>query len=78
MRRLRPVLFVFALTLTTLALGVKARAAECVDGQHGWVDFGSCCSPYNVVQLLPALCVDGNWEYDSSRAGYKCVFSSPC
>jgi hypothetical protein len=80
MRRFRAVLFVFALTLTSLALGPgpRARAAECTDGNRGWVDFGSCCFPYNVVQLLPAICVDGYWEYDSSRSGYKCVFSEPC
>jgi hypothetical protein len=77
MRRLRPVLFVFALTLTSLALPPRARAAECTNGQHGWIDFGSCCYPYNVVQLLSATCVDGFWEYDG-RPGYKCVFSSPC
>jgi len=45
--------------------------------EYGWIDFGSCCSPYNVVQLLSATCVDGTWEYDG-RPGYKCVFSSPC
>jgi hypothetical protein len=78
MRRLRPVLFVFALTLTFLALGPGARADECVDGQFGWIDFGSCCPGYNVVQLLHAQCVDGSWQIDPRSSGYKCVFSSPC
>jgi len=78
MRRLRPVLLVLVLTLTPLALSTRARASECSDGQRSWQDFGSCCWPSNVVQLLPAICVDGFWEYDSSRSGYKCVFSEPC
>jgi hypothetical protein len=76
MRRLRPVLFVLVLTLTTLALGSRARAAECTDGQFGWIDFGSCCYPYDVVQLLRAQCVDGTWQVYGS--GYKCLFDSPC
>lgn len=78
MRRLRPLLFVFALTLTTLALGPGARAAECTDGSRDWIDFGTCCPQYNVVQLLPGVCVDGFWQIDSSRPGYKCLFDSPC
>jgi hypothetical protein len=78
MRRLRPLLFVSALTLTTLALGPKARAGECIDGESGWADFGTCCWPYDVVQLLPTICVDGTWEYDSSRSGYHCLFDEPC
>jgi hypothetical protein len=53
MRKLRPILFVLALTLTSLALGPKAQAAECSDGDRGWIDFGTCCWQYNVVQLLP-------------------------
>jgi hypothetical protein len=77
MRRLRPILFVFALTLTTLALGPRARAAECTDGQFGWIDFGTCCYPYDVVQLLRGVCVDGSWQIYGS-GGYKCLFDSPC
>jgi hypothetical protein len=77
MRRLRPALFVFALTLTTFALGPRARADVCTDGQTGWIDFGTCCYPYNVVQLLHGTCVDGNWQIDGSP-GYKCLFDSPC
>ena len=60
MRRLRPVLFVFALTLTTLALGPHTRAAVCTDGQKDWIDFGTCCPQSNVVQLLRGVCVNGN------------------
>jgi hypothetical protein len=77
MRKLRPVLFIFALTLTSLALGSRAQGAECTDGQTGWIDFGTCCWPYNVVQLLRGVCVDGSWQIDSSGGGYKCL-SSPC
>lgn len=79
MRRLRPALFVLALTLTSLALGPKARAAECTDGNRGWIDFGTCCWQLdNEVQLLPGICVDGNWQIDSSRAGYKCLIGTTC
>jgi hypothetical protein len=78
MRRLRPLLVGFALTLTVLAAGSKARASECVEGQFGWIDFGSCCPGYNVVQLLHAKCIDGFWQIDPRSSGYKCVFSSPC
>jgi hypothetical protein len=78
MRRLRPLLLVLVLTLTPLALSTKVRAAECIDGHRGWADFGSCCFPDRVVQLLPAVCVDGFWEYDASRSGYKCLFTDPC
>ena len=31
-------LLIFTLTLTTLALGSKARADECTDGEFGWID----------------------------------------
>jgi hypothetical protein len=44
----------------------------------GWIDFGSCCPGYNVVQLLHAKCIDGFWQIDPRSSGYKCVFSSPC
>lgn len=78
MRRLRPVLFVLVLTLTSLALGSKAQGSECTDGDRGWIDFGSCCWPYDVVQLLRGVCVDGSWQIDPNNSGYKCVFSEPC
>ncbi len=78
MRKLRPVLFIVALTLTSLALGPKARASECSDGQRGWEDFGTCCWPSNVVQWLPAICVDGIWQVDTTRSGYHCLIDEPC
>jgi hypothetical protein len=76
-RKLRPFLLVFALALTMTALGPKARAGECNDGDTGWVDFGTCCWPYNVVQLLRGECVDGSWQVVSSSP-YHCLFDSPC
>jgi hypothetical protein len=76
-RRSRLFLLVFALTLTTMALGSKARAAECTDGEFGWIDFGSCCWQFSppTVQLLRAQCVDGTWQVSGS--GYKCP-PDPC
>jgi hypothetical protein len=75
-RRSRLFLLVFALTLTTLALGSKVRADECVDGQFGWIDFGTCCPYIGGVQLLRGQCVDGTWEIVPGP-GYKCL-ADPC
>jgi hypothetical protein len=75
-RRLRLFLFAFALVLTSLVLSPNARAGECVDGDEAWVDFGTCCWPYNVVQLLRAECVNGYWQVVGSS--YHCLWDSPC
>ena len=76
-RRTRLYLLVFALTLTILSLGSKARADECTDGEYGWIDFGTCCPCVNGVQLLRAQCVDGTWEIVPGYPGYKCL-ADPC
>jgi len=76
-RRSRLFLLVFALALTTMALGQKARADECVDGQVGWVDFGTCCPYIGGVQLLRGQCVDGTWEIVPGFGGYHCL-PDPC
>jgi hypothetical protein len=76
-RRLRLFLFIFALTLTGLALSPKVRAAECTEGEYGWIDFGSCCPYVNGVQLLRGQCVDGTWEIVPGYPGYKCL-ADPC
>ena len=64
-RKLRPFLLVLALALTMTALGPKARAGECNDGDTGWVPagtttYGAC--PGNVVRAV-------NWR------GFAVLFS---
>lgn len=73
-RRLRLSLLVLALLLTGLALSPGASAGECIDGQYGWIDFGSCCWQFwpPTVQLLRGQCVDGHWEPVPNYTGYKC------
>ena len=77
MRRWRPAFLILALLLTGAALGSRARAVECDDGDHQWVNLGDCCwqfyPPVGKLNLLQ--CIDGEWVVQSP---YKCPPDEPC
>lgn len=77
MRRLRPMFLVLALVLTGAALGSRAQAGGCDEGDYEWANLGDCCYQFSppVGKLHLLHCVNGQWVLLSP---YKCPRTEPC
>ena len=77
MRRWRPAFLVLALLLTAAALGPRAQATECDEGDYDWVNLGDCCWQFSppVGKLHLVHCVNGHWVVLSPS---KCPPREPC